>query len=107
MVGVVDWDGLTVETYAKQFLDKSRIPLRVVEEKVDSGTTDALPIVKKLSLKDNSPNCVRALKLLGIVPVNALDDMSNLRSVVSVPNELGIVPVRKLLLNVKCSKDCS
>ena len=45
-VAVVDCEALTVDTYAKQFLDKSRMPLRVAAENVDSGTTDALPIVK-------------------------------------------------------------
>ena len=107
LVTVVDCEGLTVETYAKQFLDKSKMPLRVAEEKVDSGTTDAEPIVKKLSLRDNSPNCASALKLPGIVPVKALEDMSNLRNVVSVPKVLGMVPVSKLLLNVMCSMDIS
>ena len=97
---MVDCDGSVVETYAKQFLDKSNMPPRVFEEKVDSGTLEADPIVKKLSTSKSESKDVNALKLLGMVPLNKLEDMSTSDKDMSDPNVLGIVPVNLLKLTV-------
>ena len=45
-VGVVFCRGLLTEVKARQFEDKSRLPERVADEKVELGTVLAEPIVR-------------------------------------------------------------
>lgn len=102
---MVDCEASTVEVYTKQFLEISRIPLRVFVENVDSGMLDAEPIVRKLSTSKRESRLINALNVLGIVPLNKLLDMSTSFKASSDPKELGIVPVNLLKLTVNCTND--
>ena len=103
MVAVVDCVGNDVDVYTKQFLDKSNNPLLVLKEKVDSGTIDAEPIVRKLLSIKRRFNSVSPLKKAGIVPLIELADNSSLLNDVREPKELGMEPVSLLSPIVICS----
>ena len=102
-VGIVLWPGIKSDVYARQFLLKSNIPCCVVSENVDVGTVVADPMVKKLLCSLSPDRSSNALKVLGMVPDKEFEPMSKYVSLVSNPMELGIVPMRALLFNVKIS----
>lgn len=103
LVAVVDCLGNDADVYTRQFLEISNKPLRVLAENVDSGTTDAVPMVKKLSFNNRRFINVKPLKKVGIVPINELEESSSLRRDVREPNVLGMLPVSLLSPMVICS----